>query len=33
MILDADRASEKLPTPARLALNDKVWVKQGHALP
>jgi para-nitrobenzyl esterase len=33
MILDADRASEKLPTPARLALIDKVWVKQGHALP
>jgi len=33
IILDADPASEKLPTPERLAFIDKVWVKQGHALP
>ncbi len=33
VILDADPASERLPTPARLALIDKLWVKQGHALP
>jgi para-nitrobenzyl esterase len=33
MILDADPASEKLPTSERLALIDKQWVKQGHALP
>jgi para-nitrobenzyl esterase len=32
-ILDADPASQKLPTPERLALIDKLWVKQGHALP
>ena len=33
IILDADPASEKLPTPERLAFIDKIWVKQGHALP
>jgi para-nitrobenzyl esterase len=33
IILDANPASEKLPTPERLALLDKQWVKQGHALP
>jgi para-nitrobenzyl esterase len=33
MILDADPASEKLPTPERLAFIDKIWVKQGHSLP
>ena len=33
VILDANPASQKLPTPGRLALIDKVWVKQGHALP
>jgi carboxylesterase type B len=31
IILDADPASEKLPTPERLAFIDKIWVKQGHA--
>jgi hypothetical protein len=33
VILDADPAAEKLPTPERLALIDKLWVKQGHSLP
>ena len=33
IILDADPASEKLPTPERLAFIDKIWLKQGHALP
>ena len=33
IILDANPASEKLPTPERLALIDKQWVKQGHTLP
>ena len=33
MILDANPASEKLPTPERLAFIDRVWVKQGHTLP
>jgi para-nitrobenzyl esterase len=33
IILDADPASEKLPTPARLAFIDKIWMKQGHAPP
>ena len=33
MILDADPASEKLPTPERLSFIDKIWIKQGHALP
>ena len=33
VILDADPASEKLPTPERLALIDKLWMKQGHVLP
>ena len=33
VILDAEPAAEKLPTPERLALIDKLWVKQGHSLP
>jgi len=33
VILDADAGSEKLPTPERLTLIDKLWAKQGHSLP